>query len=270
MRWGTFRRSIMAAVVSAVALAAPAQAASTSFSSSLEAGDAQPTWTNTAERASGVIGPAREGIPGNVTDTVVAVRASGENPDDEVKENLVDGSEESKWLVFEPTAWVELELADPVKVVRYALTSANDSAGRDPRDWTLKGSNDGTTWTTLDTRSGEDFPERFQTREYAFANTVAYRHYRLDITANHGDSTDPARRAAALQRRHHPAPGGRHAHDRRRRPARRLQRQVRASASPGCTRCSTPAATPARGAATPTTRSSTSTCPSSAGLSCPT
>ena len=188
MGWGTFRRSIMAAVVSAVALAAPAQAASTSFSSSLEAGDAQPTWTNTAERASGVTGPAREGIPGNVTDTVVAVRASGENPDDEVKENLVDGSEESKWLVFDSTAWVELELADPVKVVRYALTSANDSAGRDPRDWTLKGSNDGTTWTTLDTRSGQDFPERFQTKEYALANDVAYRHYRLDITANHGDS----------------------------------------------------------------------------------
>ena len=187
MGWRAVRRSFAAAVVSAVALAAPAQAASTSFSSSLEAGDPQPTWTNTAERASGVIGPAT-GLPGNVTDTVVAVRASGENEDGgEVKENLVDGSEQSKWLVFEPTAWVELELADPVKVVRYALTSANDAAGRDPRDWALEGSNDGTTWTTLDTRSGEDFSERFQTKEYSFANDVAYRHYRLDITANHGD-----------------------------------------------------------------------------------
>jgi hypothetical protein len=95
----------MAAVVSAVVLAAPAQAASTSFSSSLEEGDAQPTWTNTAERASGVIGPAPQGIPGNVTDTVVAVRASGENSEGgEVKENLVDGSDQSKWLVFAPTA----------------------------------------------------------------------------------------------------------------------------------------------------------------------
>ena len=60
-------------------------------------------------------------------------------------------------------------------------------AGRDPRDWTLQGSNDGTTWTTLDARSGEDFSERFQTRQFSFANDVAYRHYRLDITANHGD-----------------------------------------------------------------------------------
>ena len=140
------RRSITAAIVSAVALAAPAHAAPTSFTSSLEAGDPQPAWTNTAERTSGV---TRPGIPGNVTDAVVAVRASGENEEGgEVKENLVDGAEDTKWLLFESKGWVEFELSDPVKVVRYALTSANDHAERDPRDWTLQGSNDGTTWTS--------------------------------------------------------------------------------------------------------------------------
>ena len=208
MGWSAVRRSIAAAVVSAVALAAPAQAASTSFSSSLEAGDPQPTWTNTAERASGVIGPA-PGHPGNVTDTVVAVRASGENEDGgEVKENLVDGSDESKWLVFEPTAWVELELADPVKVVRYALTSANDAAGRDPRDWTLKGSNDGTTWTTLDTRSGQDFsgalPDQgVLLRQRRRLPPLPPRHHRQPRRRHH-----PARRAAAVERRHRPPPAG--------------------------------------------------------------
>ncbi len=172
-------------------------------------------------------GRRRPGIPGNVTDTVVAVRASGENEGGgEVKENLVDGSDESKWLVFEPTAWVELELADPVKVVRYALTSANDAAERDPRDWTLKGSNDGTTWTTLDTRSGEDFsgalPDQgVRVRQRRRLPPLPPRHHREPRRR-----PDPARRAPALQRRHHPAAGGGHAHQRRRRPARRLQRQV--------------------------------------------
>ncbi len=172
----------------ALALAATAHAApSTSFSSSFEPGDPQPAWTNTAERSSGVTGPRRSGIPGNVTDRVVAVRASGENTNGgEVKENLVDGSAETKWLVFASTGWVELELAEPIAVVHYALTSANDAAERDPRDWTLQGSNDGQAWTTLDTQTDQVFSERFQKREYRFTNTTAYRHYRLDITRNSG------------------------------------------------------------------------------------
>ena len=69
----------------------------------------------------------------------------------------------------------------------YSLTSANDFAGRDPKNWTLQGSNDGTTWTDLDSRTDEDFPDRFQTREFEFANTTVYAHYRLNITANAGE-----------------------------------------------------------------------------------
>src|SRR4051812_30963690 len=189
MRQGLVRKvSALTVALGALVLAPPAHAASTTFSSSFEAQDPQPTWTNTAEQSSGVTGPAHQGLPGNVTDTVVSVRASGENEGGgEVKENLVDGSDQTKWLVFDPTGWAAVELAQPVKVVQYALTSANDAPGRDPRDWKLEGSQDGTSWTTLDTRTGQDFSARFQTREYSFSNDVAYRHYRLEITANHGD-----------------------------------------------------------------------------------
>ena len=182
VRWTT-----LALVVGALALATPASAASPSFSSSFEPSDPQPAWTDTAERAQGVTGPSRPGIPGNVTDTVVAMKASGENANSgEVKENLVDGSADSKWLVFERTGWVELELAEPVTIVRYALTSANDAPARDPRDWTLQGSDDGQTWKTLDTQTGQTFDARFQTKIYDFANGTAYKHYRLDITSNSG------------------------------------------------------------------------------------
>ncbi len=89
--------------------------------------------------------------------------------------------------MFESTGWVAVELAQPVAVVRYALTSANDAPGRDPQDWTLEGSQDGQSWTVLDTQTGQSFGERFQTREYAFSNSTAYRHYRLNVTRNHGD-----------------------------------------------------------------------------------
>jgi len=118
---------------------------------------------------------------------VVEVSASAENPPNEIAANLIDGDDGTKWLAFEPTAWIELQLAEPAAVTQYALTSANDFAGRDPQDWTLQGSADGQTWTDLDSRSGEDFPNRFLTRDFQFENTEAYQYYRLDITANAGD-----------------------------------------------------------------------------------
>jgi predicted alpha-1,2-mannosidase len=180
--------AVAVAVAACLAGAPTAGAKETTFSTSFEPSDAPPTWVSSAESAGGVTGPKKSGIAGNVTDTVVAVTASGENTGGgEVKENLVDGSSDTKWLVFARTGWVAVELAQPVKVVRYALTSANDAPGRDPRDWRLQGSQDGQSWTTLDTRSGEDFAARFQTKEYTFSNATAYKHYRLDVTANHGD-----------------------------------------------------------------------------------
>jgi predicted alpha-1,2-mannosidase len=181
----------------AVALPREAEAAAGAFASSFEAGDPAPDWLNTVDtapdgtkRASGVDGGYSSGIPGNVTDHVTDVRASGENAGaGEVKENLVDGEPSTKWLVFQPTGWAEFELDKPVKLVTYALTSANDHAERDPRDWTLKGSADGTDWKTLDTRTGETFAERFQTKTYDLTEPAEYRYFRLEITRNNGALT---------------------------------------------------------------------------------
>ncbi|MFD7402295.1 GH92 family glycosyl hydrolase [Streptomyces sp. NPDC059866] len=180
-----------------VAVALPeAPTADREFTSSFEAGEPAPDWLNTVDtapdgskRAAGVDGGYSSGIPGNVTDHVTDVRASGENSGaGEVKENLVDTEPSTKWLTFEPTGWVEFDLDKPIKITRYALTSANDHDERDPADWTLQGSTDGKDWKTLDTRTGESFPERFQTRTYDIAETAAveYRHYRLDVSKNHG------------------------------------------------------------------------------------
>jgi predicted alpha-1,2-mannosidase len=127
-------------------------------------------------------------IPGNITDRVVAVLASGENPPAEIAANLIDGDPNTKWLVFASTGWVRFQFDAPVPIVHYALTSANDVPSRDPMDWRLQGSDDGTTWTTVDTRTGQVFTDRFQTKEYRFENSTAYRYYRLDITRNAGSS----------------------------------------------------------------------------------
>ncbi|MFF4794121.1 GH92 family glycosyl hydrolase [Streptomyces sp. NPDC001276] len=180
----------------AVALPGKPPAADREFSSSFEAGDPAPDWLNTVDtapgggkRAAGVDGGYSTGIPGNVDDHITEVRASGENTGGgEVKENLVDGESGTKWLTFEPTGWVEFDFDKPVKITRYALTSANDFDGRDPKDWTLKGSTDGKDWKALDTRTGENFSERFQTRTFDLAEPAEYQHFRLDVTRNNGAS----------------------------------------------------------------------------------
>ncbi|MCZ9347997.1 discoidin domain-containing protein, partial [Streptomyces sp. TRM76130] len=176
----------------AVALPRAAAAPDREFSSSFEADDPAPDWVNTVDtgpngekRAAGVDGGFSTGIPGNVSGDVTGVRASGENTGGgEVKENLVDTEPATKWLTFAPTGWVELDLAAAAGITRYALTSANDHAERDPVDWTLQGSADGERWTTLDTRSGESFSERFQTRTYDLAEKAEYQHFRLEFTRN--------------------------------------------------------------------------------------
>ncbi|WP_020122167.1 GH92 family glycosyl hydrolase [Streptomyces canus] len=177
----------------AVALPEAPTPADQGFTSSFEAGEPAPDWISTVDhgRASGVDGGYRTGIPGSVTDRVTDVRASAENTSGgEVKENLADSEPGTKWLAFASTGWVEFDLDKPVKAVTYALTSANDFAERDPRDWTLKGSTDGKDWKTLDTRAGETFAERFQTKSYDIpaAAVAEYQHFRLDITANNGAS----------------------------------------------------------------------------------
>ncbi|MER7168847.1 ThuA domain-containing protein [Micromonospora sp. NPDC000207] len=118
---------------------------------------------------------------------VVEATASGNNPPNETAQHAFDGTTSTKWLVRTNTGWLAGKLAEPKVINRYALSSANDSAGRDPRDWTLQGSDDGQTWTDLDRRTGQTFPQRFQTRQFSFDNDRAYLHYRLNITANSGE-----------------------------------------------------------------------------------
>jgi predicted alpha-1,2-mannosidase len=171
-----------------------ATAGGTDFASSFEPAEAQPTWTNTAEtdangnkKMSGVNGNTSTGIPGSIMGKVVETAASSDNPPNETVQRVVDGSVNTKWLAFGQTGWAQVKLSEPIVVVDYALSSANDFPGRDPRDWVLQGSTDGQAWVDLDTRAGEQFPGRFKTKVYQAANTTAYLYYRLNVTANGGD-----------------------------------------------------------------------------------
>ena len=166
----------------------------TDFYSSFEDGEPQPVANDLVEvdshgvkRTSGVTGSPNTLILGNLMSQITAVAASGNNPPNETVNQIDDGDFTTKWLVFTSTGWVQIQLAQPIAVRRYAVTSANDAPGRDPGTWSLQGSQDGLSWVDVDARMGESFPTRFETHTYNFTNNTAYLFYRLNVTANHGD-----------------------------------------------------------------------------------
>ncbi|WP_435748304.1 glycosyl hydrolase family 95 catalytic domain-containing protein [Microbacterium sp. PMB16] len=105
-------------------------------------------------------------------------------------ERTYDGDANTKWCLISPPAAViwQAELAAPAIVSSYSLTSANDVPERDPQNWKVEGSADGTTWVTLDTRSGAPFAQRLLTKSFTFTNTTAYRRYRIVFTPKAGVS----------------------------------------------------------------------------------
>ncbi|GGN99167.1 hypothetical protein GCM10010112_92730 [Actinoplanes lobatus] len=134
----------------------------------------------------GLIGTRPAGaVP--AAEPVAKVGANAENPPNETKEKLADGDANTKWLARSTTGWVSYELAAPKAITGYALTSANDAAGRDPRDWSLQTSPDGQTWTDVDRRTGQTFPDRFQTRRFDLAAPQNAKFFRLNVTANSGE-----------------------------------------------------------------------------------
>lgn len=102
---------------------------------------------------------------------------------------LVDNDINTKYLTnYDDTMYVQQFFPTPKVINKYSFTSANDAPDRDPKDWNLVASNDGTTWIQLDSKSDESFSGRFQTREWNIDNETAYQYYRIYITDNNGGS----------------------------------------------------------------------------------
>lgn len=69
--------------------------------------------------------------------------------------------------------------ASAKKIVGYGIRSGTYQA---PTTWTFQGSNNGSTWTTLDTKTNETVSSSSITK-YSFPNSSFYTYYRLYVTA---------------------------------------------------------------------------------------
>lgn len=71
----------------------------------------------------------------------------------------------------------------PTVLTTYSFTTISwNELGRSPKTWKVEASNDGTAWTQLDEVVGyTNFTATYQTREFTFVNSTAYRIYRIVI-----------------------------------------------------------------------------------------
>ncbi len=106
-----------------------------------------------------------------------------------------DNTTATKWLdnAGQPTvsnpSWIDYELTQAGTAKAYSITSANDVASRDPKDWRLLGYDSVlANATVLDTRAGIIWPDRKYRQEFTIANPGHYKHYRLEFTANYVNS----------------------------------------------------------------------------------
>ncbi|HMJ57159.1 MAG TPA: discoidin domain-containing protein [Polyangiaceae bacterium] len=137
-------------------------------------------------------GAGQPNLCGSPTDVAtggtVSSSSPGVSPEDMTK--AFDQNNSTKWFAGDAVSkgWIGYQFASGITrtVTSYSLTSANDMPTRDPADWQLLGSHDGVTWLTVDTRAGETFASRFQTKSYSCAMPMAYERYRLNVTANSG------------------------------------------------------------------------------------
>ncbi|MBN8249510.1 MAG: discoidin domain-containing protein, partial [Verrucomicrobia bacterium] len=142
------------------------------------------------------------GAPENIlqpSDPIFA--SSNASPGSEGVANAIDG-QPTKYLNFDtkiggvPSGFVVTPQIGPTTITGISLQSANDAPERDPKVFTIEGSNDeNPSWTTgnweLIYRT-EDFPafaSRFETQVAYFANSKSFRHYRWSVIQTQTENT---------------------------------------------------------------------------------
>jgi hypothetical protein len=149
----------------------------------------------TAANSAGTSGNSPQFSASRVTSPMVNLAFSGTATDSANNAsnagNAFDQDPGSQWFYTGTSGWLQYDFgANNAQVVkRYTVSEAITIAARDPKDWTFLGSQDGSTWTTLDTQSNQAFAYVYQQKVYNIGNTTAYRYYRINVTANNGDST---------------------------------------------------------------------------------
>ncbi|MDP2430572.1 MAG: discoidin domain-containing protein [Pseudomonadota bacterium] len=96
-----------------------------------------------------------------------------------------DGTPTTHWSVGSSLThgWWRCVFPASKTAVGYAITARNPYGDSGPKDWTLRGSNDGVNWTVLDAQSGVIWSNS-QRREFSLAQPASFTWWEINITAS--------------------------------------------------------------------------------------
>ena len=138
------------------------------------------------------VNPFKQGYKNIVSEQTVVQSKQAVTNESESLEKAFDTDKNTKFLVGHPKNTITVENKSQSVLKKYEITSAKDAPGRDPKNWILHGSIDGSSWEVLDKQNNQKFEKRGATNSYSLeSNTKAYSFYKLDLehshTSVHGD-----------------------------------------------------------------------------------
>ena len=147
------------------------------------------TSTNVDTSEAGVLKPLitrNSLIPVMTAATTSGVTVSGSSYySDGYPYKAFDGNESTAWVGPNSSTgqWLQVSFPAPVSAASYRLWSGSTATDGGQHAWTLSGSNDGSTWAVLDTRSGLNL-SAYAT--FTLSAVATYKHFRWTFTATSG------------------------------------------------------------------------------------
>lgn len=134
------------------------------------------------------------GSQGNITSYGGQVTASHTSVNTgESIDKVIDGTADTKYcagIAASDEVWMVYASPEKARLTSYSITSANDAQERDPKKWTLQGSDDGASWETIDQRENQTFANRKTTNSYNVSTSKDYGYFRLLVTERYGSGAN--------------------------------------------------------------------------------
>jgi len=101
---------------------------------------------------------------------------------------LVDGNIQTFYAGVKGVNQIVINSPSEAPILSYKVYSSGELPIYDPFEWKLKGSNDGKTWTVVDTRTDQVFCSRFQEILCVSQNPASYKQYMLETSTASKDT----------------------------------------------------------------------------------
>ena len=151
------------------------------------------SWTNQSSGSGGLGGSGVSSIVPVVTSQDAAFASSYyvSRPPYMAFDGFTNQADNGSWVNNGGTSgYIGNKFNFPTAITRYAVYPYYYGPGgysRTPKDWTFEGSNDGNSWTILDTETNQTNWVFGTGSMYSANNTQSYTYYRLNFSSNNGD-----------------------------------------------------------------------------------